>query len=176
MILGETHTNDGRRLILREAAHYDAADLIRAVDAVSKERRFFLRSSFQLDIDAEMAFIAQARRRGDLILLAIVEKSLAGWVTLLRHKQEFRRHAGQLGIGVLKEYRGLGVGKALMATTLEWAVPNRMERVELSVRASNPRARQLYESLGFVQEGHRARSVKDDQGAYDDDVLMVAFV
>jgi len=176
MILDITQTTDGRKLVLREAVRDDAADFIRAVDTVSRERRFFLRSSFDLDLGTERTFIAEARRRGDLILMALVEGELVGWVTLLRHKQEFRRHAGQLGIGVLEPYRGLGVGKALMTTTLEWAAGNGLERIELSVRATNDSARRFYESLGFVQEGYRARSIKDDDGAYDDDLLMVIFV
>jgi len=176
MILSATATKDGRKLILREAVREDARALIRAVDAVSRERRFFLRSSFELDVEAEGAWLAQARRRGDLTLLGLVEKRLAGWVTLLRHRQEFRRHVSELGIGVLREYRGLGVGGALMTTTLEWAAENHVERVELSVRAGNIPALRLYKSLGFAQEGYRTRSVKDDQGAYHDDVLMALFL
>jgi len=172
MILGAATTKDGRKLILREAVPDDAAALVKAVDAVSRERRFFLRSRFEPDVEVEGAWLAQTRRRGDLILLGMLGKRLIGWVTLLRQAHEFRRHASELGIGVLREYRGLGVGWALMTATLEWAAKNHVERVELSVRASNIRARRLYESLGFVQEGYRTRSVKDDRGAYHDDVLM----
>lgn len=172
MLPRTVQTKDGRQLILREAQTRDAAALAAATDAVCRERRYFLRSRFQQDVDVEREFIANARRNGHLVLVATLDGALAGWVTLMRQNQEYRRHVLELGMGVLAAYRGIGVGKALVATALDWAAQSGAERVELLVRGSNATARRLYAQMGFVEEGCRMRAVKDDLGEYDDLVLM----
>jgi len=46
--MAKLSTQDGRIMHLRPAVADDAAALIRAVDSVAREGRFFLRSRFQL--------------------------------------------------------------------------------------------------------------------------------
>jgi ribosomal protein S18 acetylase RimI-like enzyme len=167
-----TQTRDARALILRIARPGDAAALIAATDAVARERRYFLRSRFQHDVEVEREFINLAHRSGNLVLVTTVDGVFAGWLTLQRQPQEFRRHVVELGMGVLIAYRGVGVGKALLGAALAWAARAKVEKIELSVRATNERARKLYEQAGFVSEGCRKRAIKDDLGAYDDLVLM----
>ena len=64
-----------------------------------------------------------------------------------------QQHSGILGMGVISEYRGKGIGRALMQATLAAATASGMRRIELTVRVDNDPARRLYESLGFVTEG-----------------------
>jgi ribosomal-protein-alanine N-acetyltransferase len=53
--------------------------------------------------------------------------------------------------------RGRGFGSALLDAALEEARRHATEEVFLEVRSSNLRARQLYESRGFLEVGRRAR-------------------
>jgi ribosomal-protein-alanine N-acetyltransferase len=53
--------------------------------------------------------------------------------------------------------RGRGLGAALLDAALDEARRHRAEEVFLEVRCSNSRARQLYESRGFVEVGRRRR-------------------
>jgi GNAT superfamily N-acetyltransferase len=46
--------------------------------------------------------------------------------------------------------RGTGMGRALVATSLERARERGCRRVELDVNTGNPAARTLYESMGFA--------------------------
>ncbi|KJL31460.1 GNAT family N-acetyltransferase [Microbacterium azadirachtae] len=69
---------------------------------------------------------------------------------------ERRAHPGSLlldGISVAPEARGLGVGTALLAHVRRLARDERMDAVRLSVVDTNPRARDLYQRLGYVAEG-----------------------
>jgi putative acetyltransferase len=77
-----------------------------------------------------------------------------------------------LGLAVLPEWQGRGVGRKLLATAIDWADNwAQVLRIELYVHADNDRARALYESLGFVQEGrHKAYSLKN--GRYVDTFSM----
>ena len=58
-------------------------------------------------------------------------------------------------VGVLPEYRGLGVGRALVAAFCDKAFAEGYERVGLIVDYDNPQAEKLYSSLGFERVGTR---------------------
>jgi ribosomal protein S18 acetylase RimI-like enzyme len=169
-------TKDGRTGRLRPATENDAEALIQAVDSVAREMVYFLRSRFELDVEKERIFIAEAAERGNLMLLAELDGRIVGWVTLFRARAEFLQHTAELGMGVLGGYRGIGIGTALMEHALKWAREQSFEKINLGVRASNERARALYRKFGFVEEGYRVQEIKDLEGRYDDSVEMAVFV
>jgi RimJ/RimL family protein N-acetyltransferase len=80
-------------------------------------------------------------------------------------------HVGVLGILVARGFRGRGAGRAMMQLALE-KCKGKFEIVELTVMAWNPRARKLYESLGFRCFGTLPRGLKRD-GRYTDVDHMV---
>jgi ribosomal protein S18 acetylase RimI-like enzyme len=169
-------TKDGRTGRLRPATEDDAEALIQAVDGVARELVYFLRSRFELDVEKERIFIAEAAERGNLMLMAELDGRIVGWLTLFRARAEFLQHTAELGMGVLRGYRGTGIGTALMKHALEWASKRNFEKVNLGVRASNERARALYRKFGFAEEGYRVREIKDLDGHYDASVEMAIFV
>jgi len=81
------------------------------------------------------------------------------------------RHCGHLGLGLLPEWRGRGVGRRLIERTLDAARAFPLSRVELAVRADNEGAIALYRRVGFAEEGRRRRAVRVD-GIYYDDIMM----
>ena len=169
-------TKDGRAVLLRPAIEEDASQLIQAVDSVAREGVFLPSFRFEMDEEKERAFIAGAIEREDLILMALLDGRLVGWVTLLRARAEFCRHTAELGMGVIQGYRQIGIGTALMDYALQWAAEQGIEKVNLGLRASNERARALYRKCGFIQEGYRVRDIKDTHDHYDDSVEMAYFV
>jgi [ribosomal protein S18]-alanine N-acetyltransferase len=62
-----------------------------------------------------------------------------------------------LSLGVIPEYRRLGVGRALLGAVIEEAARLRRPSVVLEVAADNTAARRLYEEAGFIAVGHRPR-------------------
>ena len=58
-----------------------------------------------------------------------------------------------------------------MGRILEWMRTRGFKKAELAVFASNGRARRLYESLGFENEGSSRRHVLI-RGSYEDEILM----
>jgi RimJ/RimL family protein N-acetyltransferase len=86
-------------------------------------------------------------------------------------------HRGSLGIAVVKQWRGQGVGTALLQTLLQWAATNPLiEKVCLEVFATNARAIRLYKTLGFLEEGLRPKEIKLGPARYVDTVAMFRFV
>ena len=85
------------------------------------------------------------------------------------------RHKGVLwGMYVTPEARGSRLATLLVETLLEHA-GKEVEQVQLTVTATNSRARRFYERMGFVQYGLEEKSLKY-KGAYFDEVLMVKFL
>jgi ribosomal protein S18 acetylase RimI-like enzyme len=167
---------DGRTIWLRPATKDDAAALIRAVDSVAREIAFFLRSRFDVAVEEEQAFLVCTKERGNLIVVAVLDGKLVGWANLFRGRHEFRRHVMELSMGVVRGFRGMGIGTALMDYALKWAVEQGFEKVTLGVRANNERAKALYLKFGFVEEGYRLQEIKDLYGSYHDSVEMAYFV
>lgn len=91
-------------------------------------------------------------------------------------------HIGSIGIGVLKEYWGQGVGAALMQKLEEKAVEMGLERLSFTVFAENRRARDFYERLGYAEEGIQRKSVRwpqDHPGkprCYSDEIAMAKWI
>ncbi len=96
---------------------------------------------------------------------------IVGWCDVVPKPQPILEHSGVLGMGLLPEYRGRGIGRQLLTATIDSARRRGLERIELSVFNSNARARRLYESVGFVAEGARRRFRKLD-GVFEDDTMM----
>jgi ribosomal protein S18 acetylase RimI-like enzyme len=94
-------------------------------------------------------------RAGDCGCAAIEGKTLLGavWLRLWPDSERGFGYMGdgipELGLAVLPEYRGKGIGSALLARALAMAEVN-YPAVSLSVRSDNPAIR-LYERSGFVK-------------------------
>ena len=95
---------------------------------------------------------------------AVGSVSLFGFDDLARH--------AEIGIAVLAEHRGRGIGSAALAQMVEFAfVRCNLRRVHLKAISSNTGAIRVYEKAGFVVEG-RLREHAWVRGAYEDMVLL----
>jgi ribosomal protein S18 acetylase RimI-like enzyme len=82
-----------------------------------------------------------------------------------------RSPIGSVGMGVVAEWRGRGIGFRLLDAALDAAFRQGFARVELEVRGDNTRAIALYDKSGFVRE----RLLRDSffiDGKYFDAIAM----
>ena len=112
-----------------------------------------------------------AMEREEIRLIAIDDSQIVGWCDIETNDREGFSHSGKLGMGVLKEYRGQGLGTKLLEDTLSVAKGRGLERVELDVYASNSTAISLYEKFKFQVEGRKRMARKLDR-TYDDIIVM----
>ena len=118
------------------------------------------------------SFVAGIREANGVHLIAVDESGeVVGWCDVVRFQLEGFRHVGRLGMGLVQQARGTGLGRRLVEATLKSARDRGVERVQLDVFASNVRAIKLYQNLGFVTESRQRRARKLD-GEYDDLILM----
>lgn len=155
---------------IRPITHADAAGYRLALDSVARERRY-LRLTQAPPLGRSQDFVASNLERGNPHFIAEVGGQVVGWCDVCRSDDAGSEHVGSLGMGLIAEYRSRGIGRALLAATIEDA-STRFRRVELEVYASNTAAIRLYEQAGFAHEGRRRGAI--DLGAGDEDVLMMA--
>jgi RimJ/RimL family protein N-acetyltransferase len=147
------------------------AGLHRCVDAVARERRY-LGFTEAPPLAASRAFVQALLAGAGIQFVAVgADERVIGWCDIVRDTREGFRHCGRLGMGMLPEARGKGLGTRLARAAIDRAWSDGLERIELEVFASNERAIELYRRLGFVTEGVKRRARKLD-GQYDDNVLM----
>lgn len=93
-------------------------------------------------------------------------------VAQVRPHLKYRHRAG-MGISVLKDYWGCGLGSYLMQLAIDQTRTNGFEQLELGVYSDNARAIHLYEKFGFERYGIQPRAFKLKDGTYRDEIIMV---
>jgi RimJ/RimL family protein N-acetyltransferase len=122
-------------------------------------------------MDFQCELIAQAAPT----FFALDGTKVVGWCDISPIDNPRQKHRGQLGMGLLAEYRGRGLGKLLIHAALSKAQAFGLEKVELAVYTSNEPAVRLYERSGFVREGLIKNYRKLDK-RYFDTLLMGKFL
>ncbi len=105
----------------------------------------------------------EARAAGwtlDGTLVAVAGAEVVGSV----HVEQSRHGFGEIGMAVAREWRGRGVGSALLAAAIEWARERGLHKLSLGVFAHNAAAIALYRKYGFVEEGRRVKHYRRASG------------
>ena len=124
----------------------------------------------------ERRLIALAQARNGVYVVAEEERKLVGFSSLRPMDLRATEHVYRLSIVLALSHVGQGIGKRLMKDLLARAKRmRRILKVELLVRASNLRARRLYESFGFRIEGRLRDRIRLPDGSFVDDLSMAWF-
>ena len=145
-----------------------------ALDVVARERKYLtMLEAFPLAETRD--FVLNMIKHRNPHIVATDGDRVVGWCDITRDFFPTHRHCGSLGMGIIPDYRGKGLGRRLIAAALEKARQESFARIELSVHADNGRAIALYEKTGFVVEGVLKRSVYID-GRYLDTICMAVML
>ena len=141
-----------------------------ALDQVARERRYlaFLEAP---SLESSYTYALNNIKRNIPHFVALKEDKVIGWCNISMIERPIFSHVGVLGMGVLAEHRGKGVGKALIQATLEASRNIGLTRIELIVREGNLKAMRLYKAFGFCIEGIKRRAGFMD-GQYEDITCM----
>jgi len=173
---------DGRRATIRSAQISDAEGVLEQIKSVFAEREYTVTiiddDMSDFTVDKEKEWISKhIEQPGHLFIVAEVDGRIVGSADLHNGNRKRIQHVGTLGITVIKDFRGLGVGKALMEALLNWALDNPLiEKIGLEVFDVNKPAIELYNKLGFIEEGRKAKGIKLGQDSYADSILMYKFI
>jgi RimJ/RimL family protein N-acetyltransferase len=170
----------GQQFTIRTAQPADAAALLAYIRPVAMETEFFLLEpdEFPETEEQERKWVQDhLEQRGQIILLTEASGTIIGNLSFENGPHRRIAHRGNLGMAVVRDWRGRGIGTAMLRTFLDWAIANPLiEKVCLDVVSSNAVAMELYKKLGFVEEALRLKDIKLGPGRYADTIQMAKFV
>ena len=175
-------TRDGRTVTLRPFTSSDVDAMLRFANSIvreKKENRVLGIAAFdeRLTREFERKFLrstlASVKKGSGVSIAAFAERTLVGECMVRGREPNDLKHTGLLGIVILSEYRGVGLGEMLMLEVLREAKRIGIWLVELEVMAINKRAIRLYEKLGFRKVGIVPNKIQRD-GRRLDMVAMYA--
>lgn len=152
----------GRRMTLRPLRMGDLPALLAFAGGLFRERKTnpnlgIISLDRPVRVQDERDFLRKAVegvRKGEVVSVAAFEGDvLAGNCEISRRKFHDVRHTGVLGIAIIEQYRGMGLGELMIRKALREAGHRGVWLVELQVFANNQRARGLYEKVGFREVG-----------------------
>jgi ribosomal protein S18 acetylase RimI-like enzyme len=120
------------------------------------------------------AFLGSGTSLDNFVLGAFDGPRLIGMTGFFRRQGPKINHRGEIWGVYVRESRGLGVGRALMAEMIRLlrSVPG-LEQVALGVGTGNLGARRLYESFGFKAYGREAHALKIGDTYIAEDLMVL---
>lgn len=182
MIIEEKYITlkDGRRALLRSPMVEDAQALVDFLRMVSAETDFLLRGADDpvIPVEDERKFIENSRESEvSAMICCFVEEDgeyrHAANCGVNYNPRRKIAHRANLGISVLKEFWGLGIGTALMNEAEKIAREWGKTQLELEFVEGNSRARALYEKCGFRIAGIHPDAFLMPDGSFCNEYLMI---
>ncbi len=150
------------RISVRPAEDGDRRSLALLLAAVAEERDGI---AAEPPIDVEKLATSWTI---DATVVAVAEGVIVGEV----HVDPSWMGFGEIGMMVAADWRGRGVGTALVAAAVEWARARGLHKLALSVFPHNDVAIALYRKFGFVEEGRLVQHVRRADGELWDLIEM----
>lgn len=152
----------GATFLIRPALDDDRLPLAELFAAVAEERDG-IATEPPVDVEERAASWTL-----DGTFVAVAGTEIVGSLHLDRNRHGY----GEIGMTVAREWRGRGVGSALLAAAIEWARECGLHKLSLAVFAHNDRAIALYRKFGFVEEGRRVKQYRRTSGELWDAIDM----
>lgn len=170
--------SDGRSAVIRSAEANDAAAVRQHLISAARQTPYLLKTADEYSrlTRREQAALLKSRAKADgaIIICAFVGDALAGLATVSPYGRLFRTsHRGTMSISIDRSLWGLGLGKAMMAEIISFSAFCGYTQLELSVDAENKRAIGLYERFGFVRCGHIPSALRQEDGSFHDEIMMI---
>jgi RimJ/RimL family protein N-acetyltransferase len=168
----EKPTLEGGLVVLRPVRTADAA----ALYAVHDETIRLTGSHRRYTLEELEAWYGTRAGHDDRLDLAIIERATGGWAgeVVLNDLDTDNRSCAFRILLTGPEYYGRGLGTEATRLVLAHAFERvSVHRIELVVFSFNPRARRVYEKVGFVAEGTRRQALLWDGEWVDAQVMGI---
>lgn len=168
---------NGKEALLRNGEFADGEAVFVNFNETHAETDYLLSYPDENSFDAqqEAEFLKEKTESpNEIEIVAVVDGVVAGTAGIEAVGAKYKlKHRAELGIAILKEYWGLGIGKALMEACIECAKDAGYTQLELNVVAENERAVALYRKMGFVEYGRNPRGFNSRVSGYQEVVYML---
>ena len=174
----EITLKNGQKCILRSPVPADAAQMIEMRIKTAGETEFLMNYPEELidyPLEKQENFIKHAvESENEFMLVAVVDGMLIGNCSVSFHTKIKTRHRGEIGLAILKEYWGLGVGNMFFEELIKVAHNHSgTTQLELEVLEGNYRAIHLYEKYGFETVAFKPDAIRLKDGTMLKVFLMI---
>jgi putative acetyltransferase len=156
---------------VRPARPGDAAGWLRHFADVAAEGRFIRTERIDPSRRRMRRRLRGAWTKRQAYIVAVAEDRVVGTLHIAREEGPVTEHVASIGMSVDKEWRGRGIGSAMLAEAFRWARWAQVEKLGLTVYPHNQAAINLYKKFGFAEEGRLMGHSKKSYG-YEDEIVM----
>ncbi|MGE6488704.1 N-acetyltransferase family protein [Paenisporosarcina sp. NPDC076898] len=161
-------------MIIRQIEVKDAEELSKLIGKVESESPYMLFEAGEREISSgrqrqRIESIKQEDKSE--IFVAEEDNKLIGYLFAIGGQANRTKYSSYIVIGILNQYRGQGIGTKLFMELEEWALNQKIHRLELTVITKNEVGVGLYKKMGFEIEGIKRDSLYID-GEFVDEYYM----
>ena len=127
------------------------------------------------DPEQEAQFLEKKTKSANEIeIIALVDGRVVGTAGIEAVGTKYKvRHRAEFGISILREYWGLGLGRALATACIQCAREAGYLQLELNVVAANERAIALYRNIGFEEFGRNPIGFNSRTSGFQELIYML---
>jgi len=167
---------NGKTAILRNADENDGKDVLEIFIKTHEETDYLLTYPDEITFTAEQEadFLKnKTESEREVEIAAVIDGKIVGTAGIDPIGRYYKlRHRAEMGIGILKDYCGCGIGKALTEACIECAKKAEYTQIELTVVAENGRAVNMYKKLGFTEYGRNPKGFNSRISGYTEIIEM----
>ena len=169
-------TKSGKEIWLRNATASDGSAVLENFNLTHAETDYLLTypDENRFDSEQESRFLERKEESpNEIELIAMADGKVVGTAGVDAVGTKYKvAHRAEFGISVLKEYWGLGIGRALMEACIQCARDAGYVQLELSVVADNARAISMYQRAGFMECGRNPKGFYSRTAGFQELVSM----
>ena len=157
-------------LIIRQAEVSDARAILALMKEVTAETPYLVSGSGgdSLTVERQKDRLLQyIDSTNSVFLVAEVDDQIVGVANLSNYANPKESHVAELGISVVKEYWGYGIGTHLVEELLHFAKHSDLKVISLEVVMENQRAIRMYHKFGFQEVGRLSYRLFHNYRYYD---------
>lgn len=149
-------SKNGHTFIIRPMAAGDTRGLLAFANTLIAEDTFIMLSGKKMTLKEETAYVHEglrlAKKNEKIRLVVTLGDSIVG-SSEIRRLPRRQHHVGEVGISILKPYRGEGIGKTLMEIIVSEGKRLGLRMLMLHCFENNTVALALYNTFGFIRCG-----------------------
>ena len=161
---------------IREAIPSDGAQILQVLEIIGSQTPYLVMDEKGLEMTTDemgdnLANLYESSH--NILMVALANEKVIGTASVKASSKKRVEHIGEIGISILQDYWGFGLGSLMMEELIVWAKESGViRRLELTVQHRNQRAVHVYEKIGFMTEAIMSRGAKTDDGEFLDVHLM----
>lgn len=162
---------NGNEVTIRQGVPADAVALMDTIKTYLADSEYIPKypQEFRLTLEKGEDWIRSfMEKENSLLLIAEHEGRIVGNIDLTGSHRQMMQHTAMVGMGMLKDWRSIGLGTALLSAAIDWAKANPiLELLWLQVYTDNSAGMALYHKMGFKDNGIIPRYFKKGARYYD---------